>query len=135
MALSTNGTLYAWGASCLGRLGFSSKASNRPLALGAGWKAISVRDSHVLALSLTGDLWTWGVDYRNPPTGDGSDAAEAAPEMLGTGFVSMAAGNRSNVAVKADGSLWTWGVNYFGEAGDGRQTFRAMLSADLDAAQ
>ena len=125
MAIKTDGSLWAWGASWFGVLGIGIEANeswHNPVRVGTSydWYMISAGGTRSVGIKTDGSLWQWGVSIegryghstrivRNTPAriGDQSDWA----------FVSV--GAAFAMAIKTDGSLWGWGSNSMGQLGLG----------------
>jgi alpha-tubulin suppressor-like RCC1 family protein len=71
--------------------------------------AVAAGDGHSLALSQTGEIWSWG-NNSSGQLGDGTTTSSATPVQLSlTGVVAVGAASSSSFAVLNDGSLWSWG--------------------------
>jgi len=88
--------------------------------------AVSVGNSHVLALASDGTLRSWGSNAYGQ-LGIGTPIVDALPTQVNglSGFVKVSAGYNFTVALKSDGSVWSWGVNSHGELGDGTTSDRS----------
>ncbi len=83
--------------------------------------AISAGDSHSLALSTNGELWSWGSNYYGE-LGDGKSGSftnQERPKWIGSDYAKIDAGSEHSLALKKNGTLWAWGRNNFGQLGDG----------------
>jgi alpha-tubulin suppressor-like RCC1 family protein len=73
---------------------------------------VSCGHSHVLALTPSGELHSWGSGTYGQ-LGHGDDAHQVGPHRVGDTsqqrYTAIAAGWRHSAAIHADGSLWTWG--------------------------
>lgn len=85
---------------------------------------VSAGFGHVLAISQSGDLWSWGCNlYGQVGNGvDGNSEANLQPVKIGGvgNVVAVSAGYRHSMALDAAGHVWTWGHSFFGELGDGK---------------
>jgi len=90
MAITTNGSLWAWGDYRNGQLGDMYRPTPQ-----RGQPTPNVPPQH-------------------PPRGGVSE-----PVMIMDGVVAVSAGIRHTIAIRADGSLWAWGMNIHGQLGDG----------------
>jgi len=124
LALKADGTVWAWGLDRTGELGsaatdtctISSTAypcSVRPTRVGtlSGITQIAAGESHALALTGDGSVWSWGTNSSGE-LGDGTLTNRTAPSMIGAGYSAISAGIRQSIGLKPNGSLWGWG-NYF----------------------
>ncbi|CCH20898.1 Ig-like domain repeat protein [Micromonospora lupini] len=115
LALTSNGTVLAWGSNGSGQLGNGNTTnSNTPVtvALPAGTTitAIAAAGSHSMALTSTGTVLTWGQDTVLP-----------IPIVFPAGITitAVASGNDHSLALTSTGKVFTWGANYFGSLGNG----------------
>ncbi len=118
-AITSTGTLWAWGYNGWGELGIgSSENALSPVAVGevgANAKIIG-GDSRVLLLKGDGTLWGAGYNY-DWNLGLGDRAARNTFTQLPIANVTSAAfgGLRSGIASTADGSVYTWGRYIYGD--------------------
>ena len=115
LAISSTGTLYAWGNNQYNELGQSDLVvANRssPVNIGTNgnWTKVSAGNNYSLAIIDTGALYTWG---RND-WGQLGTANPLSYTSIGAGIVS-----------RNDGKLYTWGNNVFGQIGDGTTANRS----------
>ncbi|MCL2503639.1 MAG: cell wall-binding repeat-containing protein [Coriobacteriia bacterium] len=101
-----------------------------------GWKDVSARGWHVLAVKHDGTLWAWGQNGAGY-LGDGTTEGKNTPTRIGsdTDWETVSAGSSHSLAIKNDGSLWAWGSNWDGQLGDGTTTSRYVptrIGADTD---
>ena len=137
LALTSSGTVWAWGAGSSGQLGNggtaqSARAVQVTALSGRTIVAIAAGYYHNLALDSTGEVWVWGDD-NDGQLGDGSGASaqENSPEHLsaldpvtgsGVQVVAIAAGAYHSLALKSDGTVVAWGLNNDGQVGNGTTT-------------
>ncbi len=89
--------------------------------------AVSVTDSHCLALRRDGSVWAWSAVYGDPHgwLGTGAEGDHYRPErVIGIeNGVAVAAGGDDDgyrsFALRADGTVWAWGANDDGSLGAG----------------
>jgi alpha-tubulin suppressor-like RCC1 family protein len=96
LALSFDGTLWAWGSNGSGQLGDGTSTQRttpvRVTNLGAGSGVIRVAagSSHSLALKSNGTVWAWGANSTGQ-IGDGTSTSRFMPvqvlDVTGVGFV------------------------------------------------
>ena len=136
LALCSDGTLASWGGNSMGQLGNGSVTnSNVPVAVirtgilsGRTVVAVSVGDSHSLALCSDGVLAAWGANSYGQ-LGDGGTTNSTVPAavnaigvLAGKSVVTIAAGANQNLALCADGTVAAWGANSSGQLGNGYTT-------------
>lgn len=118
-ALSSNGTLWAWGANGSAQLGDGTTTTkSTPVQVGTGFAAIAAGSGHSLGLKAGGTLWAWGRNDGGQ-LGDGTTLNTPTPVVVGSGFTAIAARLDHSLGLKADGTLWSWGANNRGQLGDG----------------
>ncbi|MBK8475467.1 MAG: hypothetical protein IPL39_03935 [Opitutaceae bacterium] len=142
LALSADGRVFAWGSGQYGQLGNgligSGTTSNLPVAVttsgdidGRALVAIAAGESHCLALSSDGRVYTWGRNHRGQLGNEISGAGTDSPVPVGipltgalTGRVvtAIAAGQHHCLALCNDGALVAWGANTFGQLGNADPT-------------
>ena len=125
LALTTDGTVWAWGEQSSGKLGNGQVDPGNVLpAKVTGINnvvAIAAGAAYSLALRSDGTVWIWG--FR--PTDDGGYTATIPEPVAGlTNIVAIAAGILHSVAIRSDGIVLSWGFNIEGGLGDGTYTFR-----------
>src|SRR5665213_2287289 len=136
LALSSTGQVYAWGYNGQGELGDGSTTnSDTPVAVSAGAipggatiTQIAGGGRHSLALSSTGQLYTWGLNVYGQ-LGDGTTTNSDVPVAVSAGAIpagatitQIAAGAFHSLALSSTGQLYTWGLNEYGQLGDGSTT-------------
>ena len=142
LALSADGSVWAWGDNARGQLGQNTLVSNGvPYALQvkapagqaglfANIAMVSAGGNHALAMDKAGNVYAWGVanngelgDGANRPAGNDSSLPRAVVSPQGatalTGAVSIAASYTGSSALMADGKLLMWGSNFRGALGRG----------------
>lgn len=140
LALTSTGSIYAWGSNAFGQLGDSNTAdSNLPVQVelpsGITATAIGAGDGHSLAVTSTGSIYAWGEnDYGQ--LGDGTTTARSVPVLvqLPSGVVAktVTAGGVSptarivtgdySMAMSGNGHVYAWGSNANGQLGNGTTT-------------
>ena len=125
LALTANGTVWAWGANEYGQLGDATtddrtapvRVQNLHSVVG-----IAAGASHSLAVKNDGTVWAWGANNAGQ-LGNGNDGFEtssATPTQAAISDVAViAAGDYHSLAIKGDGTAWAWGDNLTGQLGDG----------------
>ncbi|MCR2808041.1 RCC1 domain-containing protein [Paenibacillus soyae] len=140
-ALSSSGSVYAWGDNTLGQLGDGTRidrdhAGTVKLVSGESLqnvKAIAAGENHLLALLGNGTVQAWGSNEGGQlgtgTSGPGSASEYPAETLLQDGtplrnVMTIDAGSRHSLALLSDGTVWTWGANDAGQLGDGTSTAR-----------
>lgn len=122
-ALTTNGTVWAWGTSRAGELGNGTTGPGYLPAQVPGLTnitSISAGWGHMLALKTDGTVWAWGGN-ANGEVGDGTSVNRYSPvQVLNvSNIISVSGGDSHSSALAADGTVWKWGLNDLGELGNG----------------
>ncbi|MBK5967096.1 hypothetical protein CCR95_24255 [Thiocystis minor] len=126
LALTTDGSVWAWGDNYCGQLGdgtLYTSGRRIPYQVMSGAKAVAAGQVHSLAVKEDGTLWAWGQNLFGQ-IGDGTYAWRETPVQVLTGVAAVAAGATHTLALKTDGSLWAWGNNIWGAIGDGTRDTR-----------
>lgn len=130
LALTSSGTVYAWGDNTYGTLGNGSTTSSttpQPVAQIANVTAIAAGGS-ALAVTSSGSVYAWGDDSfgqvgaSTTQTCGNGYACSTTPlyvNGLPTPITEVAAGGQFSLALASDGTVWSWGVNSIGELGIG----------------
>lgn len=129
LALTSTGTVLAWGANGAGQLGNGAvggrNATPAPVLMPAGVRIRSVSGgcAFSLAVSTAGQLWAWGTNSTGQLGNGSMDGFSATPVLvqLPAGVrVRMAAGGLDHaLAVTTDGQVFAWGDNRVGQLGNG----------------
>jgi alpha-tubulin suppressor-like RCC1 family protein len=128
LAITTSGTLWAWGKNGYGRLGVGDTVNrSNPTQVGGltTWASVAAGHLHSIAIKTDGTIWSWGEGTEGI-LGLGNSLNKASPNQIGalTNWLSVAAGY-STLAIKTDGTLWSWGRNFAGMLGLGDGTVRS----------
>jgi alpha-tubulin suppressor-like RCC1 family protein len=137
IALKADGTVWAWGRSQYGALGYDGSISGDPTYDNGLWAdtynatpqvvagitdvvAIAAGYDYNLALKDDGTVWSWGANMLGQ-LGNGTTTQQNSPVQVSTlsGIIAVAAGSLSSFAIKSDGTLWAWGDNGSGQLGIG----------------
>ncbi|MFA6867165.1 MAG: hypothetical protein WCR54_06570, partial [Clostridia bacterium] len=121
MALSDAGYLYTWGANNYGQLGngyiVDALEPQRIIVQDVIFKEIACGNGHSLALSSTGELYTWGHNNYGQ-LGDGTSDDCYTPKHIavsGVTFKQIACGYDHSLAISSNGELYSWGYNNYGQ--------------------
>ena len=126
LALTRDGSVYAWGDGSFGRLGIGEMptiqiSTNMPRTLQdvlypvrvpdlTGVTAISAGEEHSLALLGDGTVRAWGRN-NSGQLGDGTKEDRTTPVAVTSvrTAIAIAAGGTCSAALLADGTMMTWG--------------------------
>jgi alpha-tubulin suppressor-like RCC1 family protein len=135
LALTSDGTIWAWGYNDDGQFGNGTETdSHVPVHLTdiTGIIAVAAGNSYTLAVKSDGSVWAWGYDQFGE-MGNGSHggistmastSVESPVQVTGLSGVTAIAAGIGCMALKSDGTVWAWGYNLKGELGDGTTTER-----------
>jgi alpha-tubulin suppressor-like RCC1 family protein len=127
-AIKTNGTLWTWGNTALGRLGNAFGTGDTTVnrctpvttfAGGTDWKQASVNTNQTAAIKTDGTLWLWGSNSYGQ-LGDNTTTNRSIPVTTfvgGNNWKQVGGGGVHAAAIKTNGTLWTWGRNDDGQLG------------------
>jgi hypothetical protein len=132
LALTADGTVWAWGRNNEGQNGGSgpNPALPSPVIGLSNVIAIDAGGNHNLALKADGTVWAWGCS-GNGQLGNGvsggvcTGGAGQPPVQSGVGvpgfnnIIAISAGVAHSIALKSDGTVWVFGSNVNGEVGNG----------------
>jgi len=119
LAITADGSLWAWGDNQAGQLGDGTTVRrSSPVHVMNDVVAISAGLHHTLAIRTDGSLWAWGRNFE-AQIGDGTTIQRPNPVQIMDDVVAISAASTSSMALRADGSLWGWGNNSIGQLGDG----------------
>jgi alpha-tubulin suppressor-like RCC1 family protein len=142
VALSADGTLYAWGNNSAGTLGNGPTPvtpgsavevySERPSALYLQFViSVACGSKWCIALTSTNDLVQWGTIFRGDPpyqytsTYTGVNATLLIPTLVNKGAIGsrtiacIAMGSFHALVLTTDNRIYAWGSNANGQLGDG----------------
>jgi alpha-tubulin suppressor-like RCC1 family protein len=122
--------VYTWGSNSFGQLGDGSSTSTvrgtPDLASVSNVVDVSGGREHVIALTDSGAVYTWGSDAYGQ-LGDGPTLANKTSPVLVSGLSDVTDvddGHYHSLALKADGTVWGWGQNSLGQLAQGNETVR-----------
>lgn len=123
LALTRDGTVWAWGDNTYGQLGngsFDSSTAPVPVRGLTGVTAIAAGYFHSLALRADGTLWSWGSNAYGELGNDTLEDSNLPVQVMGlSGVVDLAGGFRHSLALTRDGTVWAWGDGEQGQLGSG----------------
>jgi alpha-tubulin suppressor-like RCC1 family protein len=123
LALTADGTLFAWGANEAGQLGIATTAgattpNSTPTAVPGQYAYVTAGATHTLALQATGTLYAWGANASGQLGTVANATPNPTPTALGTdAYTQVAAGQAHSLALQATGTLYAWGSNDNGQLG------------------
>lgn len=101
----SDGTLYAWGSGCCGRLGNNCTVSrSSPVSVSGGftdWCQVSAGKCHNIGIRTNGTAWAWGMGNAGR-LGDNTTANKSSPvSVVGgfTGWCAVSAGNDHSLGI------------------------------------
>jgi alpha-tubulin suppressor-like RCC1 family protein len=121
LALRADGTVWAWGATVLGRWDPFETAVPLQVPGLTGVTEIAAALGTAYALREDGTVWSWGYnDSGQTGTGSPDYRVPLPTQVSGLSEVTAIAGGYATAyAVRSDGSVWAWGNNGDGELGTG----------------
>ncbi|ONK73282.1 uncharacterized protein A4U43_C04F29310 [Asparagus officinalis] len=126
--------VYSWGWGDFGRLGHGSSSdvfTPQPIIAlqGIKIKQIACGDSHCLAITINGEVHSWGRN-QNGQLGLGNTEDSLLPQTIqafqGIPVKMVAAGAEHTAAVTEDGDLYGWGWGRYGNLGLGDRDDRLI---------
>ncbi|XP_010242447.1 PREDICTED: uncharacterized protein LOC104586793, partial [Nelumbo nucifera] len=128
--VTRQGEIFSWGEESGGRLGHGiEKDISHPKLInalsGMNIELAACGEYHTCAVTLSGDLYTWGDGTHNTGLlGNGSEVSHWIPKRLsgqmeGTHVVSISCGPWHTAAITSSGQLFTFGEGTFGALGHG----------------
>lgn len=145
LALTRDGSVWAWGRGTLGELGtgrFADEYVPQQVQNLAGVTTIAAGGAHSLALTADGGVWAWGYGVGGQLGNGGTVASSLPVRVVGAGGVgvltevtAIAGGDDHSLALKSDGTVWAWGAGFqrSGHLGNGSTTESPVPVQVLDA--
>jgi alpha-tubulin suppressor-like RCC1 family protein len=124
--LKADGTVWTAGLNSSGQLGNGNTTSQfravqvltsaGPLT---GVRAIAAGSSHTLALTKSGEVWSWGLNTSGQlGTGNTTNQNRAVKVASLPAVAAVSAGDQFSYAVAIDGTVWAFGDNSHGQLGN-----------------
>ncbi|CAI9753869.1 unnamed protein product [Fraxinus pennsylvanica] len=128
--ITRQGEIFSWGVDSGGRLGHGVEAdvsTPKPINTLSGQNIVSIAcgEYHTCAVTLSGDLYTWGDGIHNfGLLGHGTEVSHWTPrkvrgQMEGIHVTSISCGPWHSAAIALGGELFTFGDGTFGALGHG----------------
>ena len=123
LALTSSGTVYAWGYNHDGQLGDgSTRNSSTPVEVSGISNVVMLAGGgfHTVALTTSGAVYAWGYN-KYGQLGDGTTTNSYTPVQVSnlSGAVTVAAGVDHSIAATGGAAVWDWGNNQYGQLGNG----------------
>lgn len=118
MAVDIAGNVYAWGSLEMGLSGDSAVSSSVPRKVSGlpGIADISVSGGRAIALSRSGDVYTWGYTGTDFYYADKAETEFSKPQKAeGLSNVRKISAGGHFLALDASGKVYGWGSNEYGE--------------------
>ena len=144
LLLSNTGCVYSLGLGSRGQLGHGDILERKEPAIiealaGVGMKMVACGSWHSLALSIYGDVYSWGWNEHGQL---GHSAGPQAPSTISLptlienpdnngNFNAISCGARHSAAVAEDSQLYTWGWNEYGQLGNGQVGGMSVLPSSV----
>ena len=136
VALDNTGRIWTWGSNERYQQGITDSTQNllEPTLLelnnsNVRFVQISAGTFHTLALSTTGEVWSWG-DNTNGQLGHGNNnTTYNQPDVINPDYfgnlpiAQISAGYKHNNVVTADHNVYTWGLGVCNELGQNNITY------------
>jgi alpha-tubulin suppressor-like RCC1 family protein len=131
MALTEDGTVYAWGNNVSGAVGCDTELEDEdgyveePTVVLEDCAAIAAGNGHSLAIKNNGDLYAWGnntyqqLGLSSVDNPDEDSPYQSTPAKVRGGVAEVAANGMHTIIRTRHGSLITFGNNAFGQCGNG----------------
>lgn len=131
--LNKEGKMISWGQNAMGQLGngereIKEKPKLNSISGDLALLEICAGAQHVLALSKSGHVMTWGAN-RKGQLGDGQLTSCCIPKVVGQllhrPVVAIASGESHCLALTIGGNVFAWGENTHGQLGTGDTVHRS----------
>jgi alpha-tubulin suppressor-like RCC1 family protein len=131
MLACQDGRVVSWGRNEMGQLGLGNRDNKEKPRVHSivpeGVLQISAGAQHVVCLSMSGDVYTWGGN-RKGQLGDGQLTScftpTIVPQLRHRPVVSVACGESHSMVMTVGGNVYSWGDNSCGQLGLGDTVHR-----------
>jgi len=121
LAITGDGTLWAWGDNNAGQLGDGTNVSRHsPIRVMDNVAYVSAGNMFTMAIRNDGSLWAWGRNDRGQ-FGNGTTIGSRIPVRIMDDIQAVYAGDAYTMIIRNDGSLWAMGQNDRGQFGNGNR--------------
>jgi alpha-tubulin suppressor-like RCC1 family protein len=121
-AIKNNGTLWAWGSNCYGKLGDGTLVHRSQPVQEAhhftDWIDVCCLDYSTVGLRSDGSVWIWGRRFSNLFDNQQADMPVRSKITL-DGWKSISSSNHHLLLLHRNGTVWSGGTGVFGELGLG----------------
>jgi alpha-tubulin suppressor-like RCC1 family protein len=130
LALDSSNEIWTWGRNDRYQLAEGANNNNKVLpwqvtkpAGVTGWSTFTAGYAHVAAITLAGDVYSWGHNQYGQ-LGKGTvdtygSPVLTEPQYYQGDYEAVSAGDYFTVALKSTGEIYAWGRNYDGQLGEG----------------
>ena len=116
VAITTGGTLLAWGENSSGQLGDgTTEDRNSPVIIMNNVTSAATSGRSTFAITNNGELWGWGYNFSGQ-LGDGTTENRHNPVKIMDNVANVFSYHYRTFAITNNGELWGWGG---GRLGDG----------------
>ena len=144
LLLTNTGCVSSLGLGSRGQLGHGDILERKEPAIvealaGVAMKMVACGSWHSLALSIYGDVYSWGWNEHGQlghSTGPQAPSTISLPTLIenpdnNVNFTAISCGARHSAAVTEDGQLYTWGWNEYGQLGNGQAGGMSVLPSSV----
>jgi alpha-tubulin suppressor-like RCC1 family protein len=126
LALTYDGSLWAWGRNVEGQLGYDGNDFiHHPMKIKENVIAIAAGENYSAAITSEYNLYTWGANSVGQ-LGNGSFENRNLPEKVMDNVKYVFAGRSNMIAITNDGIIWGWGGNVFDQLQIGHRILQGV---------
>jgi len=126
VAITSDGSLWAWGDNNAGQLGDGTLVNKRsPVRVMEDVTAVSAGDMFTMVIRGDGSLWAWGQNDRGQ-FGNDTYTNSRHPVRIMENVASVYAGDSYTMVILDDGTLLAMGQNDRGQFGNGNRISRRI---------